>query len=161
MVLAFSSCIEQDFAYETYDGSVVEFDATVLNSPAPGKTFPLLTRVPSYGFPVSSSNKAINKSAGSIKFRVNFVSAQRPTDVSINYSVVSEETTAVAGTHYSTSGSFVIPANSSYGELEVMVLNNQTSSSTPVNLVLQLEGNGSDVEVSENFKLLGIRIAQN
>ncbi|SFT64485.1 hypothetical protein SAMN04489724_1385 [Algoriphagus locisalis] len=160
VALAFSSCIEQELAYETFDGSVVEFDATVLNSPSPGKVFPLLTRVPNYGFPVTSSNPVISESSGTVRFRVNFVSAHRTSDVTINYSVVSGETTAVEGVHYSTPGTLVIPANSSYGELEVQTLPNDTDA-TPVTLVLQLEGNGSDVLPSENFKQLGISISQN
>ncbi|MGM0944559.1 MAG: DUF4843 domain-containing protein [Bacteroidota bacterium] len=160
-LVAFSlgSCIEQDFAYEIYDGSVVEFDATVLNGPAPGEDFPIVNRLPAYGFALNTSRPFITESSGTITFRVNFVSAQRPNDETITYSVVADKTTAVEGVHYNTSGSFVIPANSSFGEVTVELLEGDNGTS-PVTLVLELNGNGSDIAASENFKRLGISIAQ-
>ncbi|MER3498071.1 MAG: DUF4843 domain-containing protein [Chitinophagaceae bacterium] len=156
-LIMLSSCIKQD--HIIFTNELVEFDATVLNTPATGKNFPILTRVPVYGSPVSTSNPSITRTSGTIKFRVNLVGPQFSTDQTIAYSVVTSETTAVAGTHYTTPGTLVIPANSSFGELVVNVLNPGVSSSTPVILVLQLEGN-DQIKPSENYKRLGISISQ-
>ena len=157
LVLFFSSCIKND--NQVFTGSLVEFDATVLNSPAVGKTYPLLTRVPVGGTAVNTGNPSISRTSGLIKFRVNLVGRQRSSDQTINYTVVAAESTAVSGTHFTTPGSFLIPANSSFGEVTVNVLNTGVSSTTPVDLVLELMNSG-DVNASANYRFLGIRIAQ-
>ncbi|HEX4958806.1 MAG TPA: DUF4843 domain-containing protein [Lacibacter sp.] len=159
-ILFFASCIKNE--PKIFTGSVIEFDATVLNAPAVGKTFPILTRVPGYGRPVFTSSPAdplITRSSGNIKFRVNLVGAQRSTDQTLSYRVVPAESTATSGVHFTTSGTFTIPANSSFGEITVNVVNPGTSSSTPVILVLELVGN-SDLQPSQNFKFLGMSISQ-
>jgi hypothetical protein len=161
LIFNLSSCIKND--EKIFAGSVVEFDATVLNTPATGKKFPILTRVPGYGRPVYTGSPAdplITRTSGTIKFRVNLVGPQRSTDQTINYQVVSAETTGIAGTHYTTGTSFVIPANSSFGEVTVNILNPGVSSSTPRILVLELLGN-SEIPPSANYKFLGISINQN
>jgi hypothetical protein len=157
-LVVLSSCIKQD-SKEFNGGPKVEFDAAVLNAPATGKTFPILTRVPAYGAAQSNSNPAITRSSGTIRFRVNLVGRQSSSDQTINYRVVQSETTAVQGTHYTTPGTFVIPANSSFGEVTINVLNPGVSSSTPVILVIELVGNDG-IAPSENYKRLGISISQ-
>jgi hypothetical protein len=77
----------------------------------------------------------------------------------LNISVVGDKTTAVSGTHYTVPATVTIPANTSYGILPVTVLNPGATSGS-VDLVLQIDGNET-VKPSENFKKLGIRIAQN
>lgn len=167
-----SSCIKNEL--KLYKGpDVVEFDAAVLNSPAVGVTFPLLTRMPAYGLAVSTSNPLITRASGTVKFRINLVGNQSSTEQTIKYKVVTTDFSssldipsgagsrlpAVAGTHFNTTGTVVIPAKSSYGEVEVQIINPGTSSSTARYLVLELEGNGS-IKPSENFKRLGIQISQ-
>jgi len=157
-LVVLSSCIKQDD--KAYDGGPkVEFDAAVLNAPATGKTFPILTRVPLYGVSQTGANPAITRTSGTIRFRVNLVGPQASTDRTINYTVVQSESTAVQGTHYTTPGTLVIPANSSFGELTINVLNPGVSSPTPVILVIELTGNDG-IAPSENYKRLGISISQ-
>jgi hypothetical protein len=158
--MLFTSCIKQDS--KVYSGGTkVEFDATVLNAPAVGKTFPLLTRVPAYGIAVSTANPTITRtSPGVIRFRVNLVGPQASTDRTVNYRVVAAETTAISGTHYTTGSSFVIPANSSFGEVAVTILNSGVASTTPVTLVLELVGDGAGITASTNYRFLGMSIAQ-
>lgn len=159
-----TSCIKNDPI--TVAEPVVEFDATVLNTPLTGKTYPVLTRVPGYGAAVTTTNPSVTRASGTIKFRVNLVGRQQTSDQEIKYKVVTAPTLpagvaeAVAGTHFSVTGTFTIPANSSFGELVVNVINPGTPSTTPVGLVLELEG-GSNAKPSENYKLLGIQISQN
>jgi hypothetical protein len=157
----FSSCIKNDEKVFTGD-TVVEFDATVLNTPATGKAYPLLTRVPGYGRPVFTStppDPGITRTSGTIKFRVNLVGPQSAKDQVINYRVVDAESTAVAGTHYTTGTSFSIPANSSFGEISINVLNPGVTG-TAKTLVIELLGN-NEVKPSANYKFLGLSIAQN
>jgi hypothetical protein len=154
-----TSCIKQDSKIYSA-GTVVEFDASVLNSPAVGKTFPLLTRVPVYGVAVATANPLITRTTpGVIRFRVNLVGPQATIDRTINYSLVAGETTAVSGTHYTSGNSFVIPANSSFGEISVTILNPGVTG-TPVNLVFELLGNGADIKANTNYRFLGMTIAQ-
>lgn len=155
--MTLGACIENEPTL--WEGALVEFDATVLNAPALGKDFPILTRVPSYGFPAPSSGATIGRTSGPITFRINFVGAHRPNDETVQLAVVPEETTAQENVHYTVPGSVVIPANSSYAELTINVLDPGASSATPVDLVLELVGNES-IKPSENYKRMGIRISQ-
>jgi hypothetical protein len=157
LLFALSSCIENDPILFTE--SVSEFDATVWNAPAVGVKYPLLTRVPGYGRAVASSDPSITRASGVINFRINLVSAQFTTDQVLNISVVGDKTTAVSGTHYTIPATVTIPANTSFGIFPVTVLNPGATSGS-VDLVLQIDGNET-VKASENFKNLGIRIAQN
>lgn len=152
---------------------VVEFDATVLNSPTLGVTFPLMTRVPIYGVAASTAHPSVTRASGNIKYRVNLVGRQSTSSQVITFRVVTSafSTTldiptgtgsrlpATVGTHFNTTGTLTIPANSSFGEVEISIINSGSSSTTARYLVLELDGN-STFGPSENFKRLGILISQ-
>lgn len=162
----FSSCIKQ--LDKTIQGNpVVEFDATVLNSATTPYTYHVTTKVPTYGYPTPTAAAAITRTATtSVKLRVNLVGAQKNTDQTITYKVLTDvvpvnpNLLGVSGTHYNTGTSFVIPANSSFGEITINVLNSGVSSTNPREVHLELVGNES-IKPSENYKRVGIRIAQN
>lgn len=143
----------------------VEFDATVMNTPITGQTYPVLSRVPVYGAAVVGTNPAITRASGTVKFRVNLVGAQQSTDQVIAFKAVATPTlpagvaAAVSGTHYTVTGTITIPANSSFGEATVTIVNPGVSSATPVGLVLELTGNET-VKPSANYRFLGIQISQ-
>lgn len=144
----------------------VEFDATVLNTPITGQTYPVLRNVPVYGAAVvPASNPAITRASGTVKFRVNLVGAQQSTDQVIGFKAVATPVlpagvaAAVSGTHYTVTGTVTIPANSSFGEVTVTIVNPGVSSATPVGLVLELTGNET-VKPSANYRFLGIQISQ-
>lgn len=141
LVLVFSSCIEQD--YPLWDGALVEFQDAVERNPVGGQKYPRIT---------------VNNRIGTVSLTVNLVAPQRTTDETINYSVVAEGTTAVAGTDYTTAGTLVIPANSSTGTLTVNVVNTGTLGGS-VDLLLQLDGNAT-ISPSENYKQVQIRITR-
>ena len=155
-----SSCMKEDRAL--LKDSFVEFDAATYNANAAGVDYPMLTRVPRYGEPVNTgattADPAITRTSGTIKFRVNLVGAQRSTPTVVEYGVVADKTTAVSGTHFTTASSVTIPANSSFGEVTVVVLN-AGASSVARDLVLELRG-ASDLPPSQNEKRIGIRISQ-
>lgn len=172
------SCKKLEETRFLYDGPAqVEFDATSLNAVASGRTYPILTRVPGFGRSVIATSVAatgvvadplLTRTSGTIRFRVNLITAQQPVDQTISYRVVATEkdatgadvtvTTAVSGTHYTTTGTFVIPANSSFGELTIQVLNPGATTGTR-DLVLELVGN-DNVKPSVNYSKLGLRISQ-
>jgi hypothetical protein len=89
---------------------------------------------------------------------VNFVSPQKESDESFTYRVVADETTAIEGTHYNISGQAVIPANSSFADVQIQILNPGAGIGS-VDLVLELVGNGA-VKASKRYKRVGIRISQ-
>jgi hypothetical protein len=151
-----SSCIEQEFPL--FDDSLIEWDATVMNSPALGKDFPILIRVPRPTFAIATSDPLITRRIEALNLRVNFVSPQKESDESFTYRVVADETTAIEGTHYNISGQAVIPANSSFADVQIQILNPGAGTGS-VDLVLELVGNGA-VKASERYKRVGIRISQ-
>jgi hypothetical protein len=154
--LAMSSCIKNDQI--TYTGSELEWDAATYNANAVGVTYPILTRVPGFGRAVLTSDPSITRTAGTITFRVNLVGPQSSSPITVTYTVLPGVTTAVSGTHYTTTGTFTIPANSSFGIVTVSILNPGATSGT-VDLVLELVP-PTGIIVNANDKDLGIRIAQ-
>lgn len=141
MVFAFGSCIDQN--YPIWEGAEVEFQTAVTTAPVAGQTYPRVT---------------VANTVGSHSFQVNLVARQRANDETIAYRVVSEGTTAVEGTDYNVSGSFVIPAESSFGTLTVDVIDTGAIGGS-VDLLLELEGN-SEIQPSENYKRVQLRITR-
>jgi hypothetical protein len=135
----FSSCIEDIEETRVFDDvPMVEFNQTTVNV---------------------NYNRLTNIGAGLISERVNLVAPQFTTDQTLTFIVDAAQTTAEAGVHYSleNNGSFVIPANSSFGEASVRILGTAIPSGTTRVLVLQLVGNESIVP-SENYKTVRITI---
>lgn len=168
--LLLNSCIKEDV--KTFTGDpVVEFDATVFNSVTAGYTYPILVRAAGYGravitTPAASADPSITRTIGTVKLRVNLVGAQRSSDEVITYRVMTEAVPtapnilATSGTHYTTGNTVTIPANSSFGEVTINILNTGISSTIPTEVHLELVG-GPNVKASANYKKLAIRIAQN
>ncbi|MXV17031.1 hypothetical protein [Hufsiella ginkgonis] len=182
--LLFTSCEKLEEEKPVYNGPAqVEIDAAVLNAALSGRTYPMLTRIPGYGRPALSTattftdvtpnitvpaDPLLTRTSGTVKFRVNLVTAQRSAAEVIKYRVMDTETiggtattvtTAQSGVHYTTSGQFTLPANSSFGEIEVVILNPGVTTGTR-DLVIELLGN-DNIKPSPNYSKLGIRIAQN
>lgn len=163
--LFLTSCIKEDVKIFTGE-TVVEFDATVFNPVTAGYTYPILTRHAGYGRAVSTSlDPNITRTIGTVKLRVNLVGPQRPTAEVINYTVITTPALtgtnqhAVSGTHYSTTGTCTIPANSSFAEVVITIINPGVSSSVQREVHLELTGNTS-LKPSQNYKNVAIRISQ-
>jgi hypothetical protein len=151
-------CIKNELTVFT-DG-VVEFDAASWNANAAGLTYPILTRVAGYGRAANTSDPMLTRTnTGIKKFRINLVGQQLPTDTDV-FVVLGSGTTAQVDRHFRVKTPVRIPAKSSFGELEVEILNPGTSSATPVDLNLTLSGGSGTVKVSENYKTIGLRISQ-
>lgn len=154
------SCVKNEEV--TFNGAVVEFDATTWNANAVGVNYPILTRVPPFGRAVNTSVDAtLTKARGTIKIRINLVGPQRSTPTEVTYQVVQGTvTTAVAGTHYTAlPGKVTIPANSSFGDIDLVLLNNPATTPASVDLVLEITG-GQNVTVNPNYSRVGLRISQ-
>lgn len=161
MILALAvsavGCIENEPILFT--DSIAEFDATVWNAPAVGRNYPIITRVVGFGRAATTADPLITRTTGTMNVRVNLVSGQFEQDQVLNVSVVSDATTAIAGTHYTMPTTVTIPANTSFAQLPITIVNPVTGTGT-VDLVVQIDGN-EIIKPSENFKRLGIRIPLN
>jgi len=154
--LVFSSCAKNDEIL--YNGSVVEWDGATYNARSSGKEYTLFTRVPLYGGAVNNNQPLVTRKSGTVKLRVNLVGAHRGSATEIGYRVVDTETTAVAGTHYTTDNKVVIPANSSFAEVEVKILDAGAPAGVKT-LVLELTGN-TEILPSNRHKQIGLSINQ-
>ena len=182
--LLFTSCIKQ--IDKTYQGNtVVEIDATPLNSNAVGVNYPILNRVVPEGRPVSTSvDSTLRRYAGTVKVRLNLVGPQSAKDETVGYKITSSPITsiafpatitgqtpsaaaatltvsdAVAGTHYvPLSGKVTIPANSSFGYINIQVLNPGPSAGQARYIGIRLDSTGSLLP-SVNYMQLGLVIDQ-
>jgi hypothetical protein len=160
-VFLFGSCIKNELPVWTT--AQVEFDASSWNTNAAGRTYPILTRVAGYGRVASTADPVLSRTAPGIKkFRVNLVGKQFDQPQTIQYDLFGGNggSTAVEGKHYKISRQLVIPANSSFGELEVEILNPGAQTGvTAVDLLLVLNGK-EGINRSVNYSILGLRIAQ-
>lgn len=169
-LLSLSSCIKDDllqFAPKT----VIEFDAAGINSATAPYTYRVLARHPKFGRAETTTGTTadplITRSMADpvIRLRVNLVGAQLTSDQTFTYKAITltpvlPNLLATSPTYYTTSGTFTIPAGSSFGEVVVNVVNPGVSSTAPRELHLELDGNAT-IGASENYKKIAIRIAQN
>lgn len=131
LVFGLSSCFDED-ADRVFEGAFLEFAEVALD------------RTPDD----FASN--VNDGAGALTTEVNLVGAHRSSDLTVTYTV-DPESTAVAGTHYTTSGTLSIPANSSFGTCEVSILDASIPTGESVTLILVLQESGG-IAPSENFR---------
>ena len=168
LLTVFTGCIKNTPAINS--DSKVEFDAATWNANAAGVTYPIFSQIPVYGAvtipapittpPTPPTTPLLTRTLATFQIRVNLLGTQKSTATTFNYRVVSGETTATAGVHYTPlSGTGTIPANSSYGYIDIALLNSGVSSTTPVILVLEILSN--DIVTSNtNYAKVGFRIAQ-
>ncbi|HMQ00946.1 MAG TPA: DUF4843 domain-containing protein [Cyclobacteriaceae bacterium] len=153
-----SSCMEENIMKVLFEDAYVEFDAAVWNNPAVGQTYPLLNRVPVQGAATTTAAPLITRTTGTVPLRINLISPQLPTDQTFGITV-DAASTAQSGVHYTVPASVTIPANSSFGTINVTILDPGATAGS-VSLILELTGN-NEVQVAENYKKAGISIAQN
>ena len=159
MLFALTGCVKNTLTTYT-DAPQVEWDAASWNANAVGVTYPFLTRVPLFNAATPTSQPSLTRTTGTFQLRVNLVGAQKTSDTQFTYTVSASESTAVAGKHYTAfSGTGTIPANSSFGLVNVALLDPGATSGT-VDLVLQLTDN-TTYKASVNYAKVGLRIAQN
>jgi hypothetical protein len=153
------SCVKNELP--VFTAPVAEFDAASWNANAAGLNFPVLTRVPGYGRPVAAADPLLTRTSPGIKkFRVNLIGQQLPTESEVYVIHNNVTSTAVAGTHYKSYSPVVkIPANSSFGEVEVEILNpGVAGAARTLELILSTGTNG--VKGNPNYNTIRLSIAQ-
>ena len=159
MLFTLTGCVKNDLTIYQ-DAAKVEWDASTWNANSVGVTYPFMTRVPTQNAATPTSQPSLTRTTGTVQLRVNLVGALRSTETNFDFIVVGTETTAVAGKHYTAiTGRGTIPAKSSFGYINVDILNPGATTGT-VDLVLQLIDN-SNIIASVNYAKVGLRIAQN
>ncbi len=178
-----SGCIKNDPVLVT--GTRVEFDAATYNAPNVGVTYPLLLRQPLDGTSGGSGN-AIIRTTTKVTFRINLVGAQRSVPTVVNYKAFNVGTAAgttitysiaplvgvppvpkivpvadaISGVHYSPlSGTVTIPATSSFGFIEVLIINGGTDINETRILGLEIL-DGPDYEANDNYSKVAFAISQ-
>ena len=156
IIISLSGCIKNTPA--TNSDSKVEMDAATWNANSVGVTYPILSGVPVFG--AAGTGAALSRTLPTFQIRVNMLGAHKSTPTTFNYRVVPGETTAIAGTHYvALSGTGTMPANSSFGFIDIPLINPGVSSSTPVILVLEVLSN-TIVSANANYAKVGFSISQ-
>ena len=164
---------------------MVEIDPTVLNSANATAGYPVLTRIPAEGIPLRTADSTLRRLNGIIRVRVNLVGPQSDQAQTIGYKVLTASpitsvsfpatatgqtpsaaaatlavTNAVAGTHYtSLSGSCTIAAKSSYGYIEIPIINGGATAGQARFLGIQLDSSGT-LKPNPNYNKIGLAIDQ-
>lgn len=143
LVVSLMSCVKEvDKTFN--EKTLAEFNATVVSSPAVGKTYPVIS--------------LINKDSV-VNAQVNLVGIQRSTETIVNISVDKTESTAVENTHFKlpNGGKVVFPANTSIASFQFQTLKVPAQAGATANIVFVIETTG-DVSPSENYKKVGYSI---
>lgn len=181
--LFFSSCIKQ---YDkTYTGApVAEFDAAVLNSKATGVNYPIITRKAPFGYPLGTADSTIRRISGTFRLRVNLVGPQSDKEETVGYKIFNSPITtisfpatatgqtpsqaagtltvtdAIPGVHYTAlSGKVSIPAKSSFGYIDVPLLNNGSSAGQGRFIGIRLDSTGT-ILPNPNYNSIGFVVDQ-
>ena len=152
-----TGCIKNEIA--TFTGAQIEWDAAAWNANAAGLTYPMMIRVPIYGFATPTSAPAITRTTGTVRLRVNVIGAQAGTDRTFTIKFNANESSAVQGTHFalpSTTGT--IKANESFGFIDVQILNAGASTGSRT-VVLELV-ESTDLKPATNYAKVGLSISQ-
>jgi len=183
-ILALSSCIKQ--IDKKFQGqTVVEIDPTVLNSANATAGYPVLTRIPADGIPLRTADSTLRRLNGIVRVRLNLVGPQSDQAQTIGYKVLTASpitsvsfpatatgqtpsaaaatltvSNAVAGTHYtSLSGSCTIPPKSSYGFIDIPIINGGAAAGQARFLGIQLDSSGT-LKPNPNYNKIGLAIDQ-
>ncbi|MEJ7828627.1 MAG: hypothetical protein WKF91_10535 [Segetibacter sp.] len=184
-ILVFTGCIKNDPVI--LREQLVEFDATSFNNNSLGFAstinFPILGRNPGFGRVSNTTDSTIRRFAQTLRLRVNLIGPQSSKDETVGFEIfgtpiitfnqpatASSQTPsapgatlgifdAVAGVDYAlpTSKALTIPANSSFGFLDLQILASPAAPGTGRFIGIRLNNTGS-LKVSVNFSELGLVI---
>ena len=182
VTLLISGCIKNDQVI--WQGKQAEVDATAYNANAAGLTYPIIGRIPGYGRVANTTDSTLRRLSRTVRLRINLVGAQSAKDETVGYELFTSPITtfampatisgqtpaasattlavtdAVSGTHFTAlSGTMTIPANSSFGYIDLPVLATAATPGVGKFVGLRLNDNGS-VKASVNYSQLGLVIDQ-
>ena len=167
-----------------FKGAQLEFDAASWNANAAGLSYPIIPRNLPLGRVAGPSDSTLRRYPHTVVIRVNLIGAQSPEDRSMTYEVFGSPITsvsfpatitgqtpaapaatlavsnAVAGTHYAPlSGTVTIPANSSFGYINLQILNPGPSAGQARFIGLRLLSS-SNMTPAVNYREIGLVIDQ-
>ncbi len=184
-ILVFTGCIKNDPVI--LREQLVEFDATSFNNNSLGFAstinYPILGRNPGFGRVSNTTDSTIRRFAQTLRLRVNLIGPQSSKDETVGFEIfgtpiltfnqpatASGQTPssagatlgifdAVAGVDYAlpSSKALTIPANSSFGFLDLQILASPAAPGTGRFIGIRLNNTGS-LKVSVNFSELGLVI---
>lgn len=181
--LLFASCIKNDPVI--YTSSVAEIDPTALNANAAGLTYPIMSRVVRDGRATSTTaDSTLRRYAQTVRIRINLVGPQSKKDETVGYETFASPVTsfnfpatisgqtpsapaavlaitnAAAGTNYAAlPGIVTIPANSSFGFINLSILPTGPTAGEGRFIGIRLNASGS-IKPSVNYSELGLIIDQ-
>lgn len=135
-----TSCFKDNDENFYFTDFTVEFQDAVVNNNAVGKSYPI-----------------IHAADGENNIQVNLIGGLMDIDQAVGVRVVEEETTAIAGEHYTLTSNNEIqfPAQKAIGHLQVDVP--ALPDETDVVLVVELQASET-IKASNNYKTIGLRI---
>jgi hypothetical protein len=183
LTILITSCVKNEEI--VYTGRLAEIDAATWNANSGGVTYPILTRRVPDNRPVSTSvDSTLRRLNGSTRVRINLVGPQSTKDETVGYKIFSSPiatisfpatisgqtpsaaaanlavSNAVAGTHYAALlGKVTIPANSSFGFIDISILNPGSTAGQARFLGIQLDSTGT-ILPSPNYNKVGLVIDQ-
>jgi hypothetical protein len=183
LVLLFS-CIKQ-VEKQMQGNSVAEIDATPLNSSNAIAGYPVLAKIPAFARPILTADSTLRRLNGTVRVRINLVGPQVNNALTVGYKIMSTSplttfsfpatasgqtpsaaaatlnvTNAVSGTHYTPlSGLCTIPANSSFGYIDIAMINGAPSPGQARFIGIQLDSSGTLLP-NPNYNKLGLVIDQ-
>ena len=181
--ISICSCIKNEDV--VYTVRLAEIDAASWNANAANVTYPILTRVvPENRAIVTSVDSTLRRISGSTKVRINLVGQQSGKDEIVGYKIfstpiatiafpatISGQTPSAAAatlavsdavpvTQYTTlSGKVTIPANKSFGYIDISILNPGPTAGQARFIGIQLDSTGTLLP-SPNYNKLGLVIDQ-
>jgi hypothetical protein len=182
-ITTLGSCIKNDDI--VYNGQLAEIDAASWNANAAGVTYPILTRRAPENRPISTSlDSTLRRWSVTTRVRVNLVGAHSAKDETVGYKVFTSPITsiafpatisgqtpalgaatlavtdAVSGVHYGAlNGKVTIPANSSFGYIDIQILNPGATAGQAKFLGIELDATGT-IKPSTNYNKVGLVIDQ-
>lgn len=184
LLFCLSGCIKNDPVL--VEGAKVEFDATALNTNAAGFTYPIMGRIPAYGRVANTTDSTLRRYPQTVRIRINLVGAQLSSPGTVGYEVstttapittfampatiagqtpaspagILAVSNAVAGIDYvALSGKIDFPANSSFGFINITILNPGSIAGQGKYIGLKLNNSGT-IKPSINYSELGLVIDQ-
>lgn len=90
---------------------------------------------------------------------VQLIGPHQDSDVTINFEIDTENSTAVEGVHFEVDGrSTVLPANSSFAQITVTAIEENIDDERPVVVITLLGNDTGDVKAAENFKTFSLTL---
>lgn len=135
---------------KTFDAqTLVEFQPAVVTANSVGRTYPLISTTTS------------TTAGATITAQVNLVGRQRANDTSVKVLLDPVGTTAPPSSYtLLNGGAVVIPANTSFASL-TMIVSKATSTTAPfTNVVLVIDSTSTDYKPSQNYKRIGYSFRQ-